>query len=65
MIGYGLGVGLASGFGFVTKNSELAFLLPWQLLAFSAAAVTLICMAASLVSMHKVMKLEPAIVFKG
>ena len=65
MIGYGLGVGLASGFGFVTKNSELAFLLPWQLLAFSAGAVTLICMAASLVSMHKVMKLEPAIVFKG
>jgi putative ABC transport system permease protein len=64
-IGYGLGVGLASVFGFATKNSELSFLLPWWLLAFSAAAVTLICIASSLVSMRTVIRLEPAIVFKG
>ena len=65
VIGYGLGVGLASLFGFVSRNSELAFLLPWQLLAITAAAITLICMASSLLSIHKVMKLEPAIVFRG
>lgn len=64
-IGYGLGVGLASLFGYVTRNTELAFFLPWQLLAVSAGAVVLICIAASLVSIHKVIKLEPAIVFKG
>ncbi len=64
-IGYGLGVGLASFFGFMTRNSELAFFLPWQLLIFSAAAVVLICVAASLLSIRKVIQLEPAIVFKG
>ena len=65
VIGYGLGVGLASIFGWASRNSELAFLLPWQLLAITAAAITLICMASSLLSIHKVMKLEPAIVFKA
>jgi putative ABC transport system permease protein len=65
VIGYGLGVGAASGFGFLTRKTELAFLMPWQLLAISAVAITLICIASSLVSIHKVMKLEPAIVFKG
>ncbi len=65
VIGYGLGVGLASLFGIMSGNSELAFLLPWQLLVISAGAVTLICIVSSLLSIHKVMKLEPAIVFKG
>jgi putative ABC transport system permease protein len=65
VIGYGLGIGAASAFGYVTRNSELAFLMPWQLLVISALAITLICIASSLVSIRKVMKLEPAIVFKG
>ncbi len=65
VIGYGLGVGLASLFGYVTRNSELAFRLPWWLLFFNAAAVTLICVFSSLLSMWKVIRLEPAIVFKG
>jgi putative ABC transport system permease protein len=64
-IGYGLGVGLASLFGLLTRKSELAFYLPWQLLAISGAAVTLICIFAALVSIRKVITLEPAIVFKG
>jgi len=64
-IGYGLGVGAASLFGLMTKNTELAFLLPWQLLLISAVAVTLICAFSALISMAKVMRLEPAIVFKG
>jgi putative ABC transport system permease protein len=65
VIGYGLGVGLASAFGFFTHDSELAFLMPWWLLTISAAAVTVICLVSSLVSIRKVMRLEPAVVFKG
>ena len=65
LIGYGLGVGLAALFGWASKNSELAFRLPWQLLAISATAVTVICIFSALVSIMKVVKLEPAIVFKG
>ncbi|HSV14682.1 MAG TPA: ABC transporter permease [Tepidisphaeraceae bacterium] len=65
VIGYGLGVGLATCFGFFTQNSELAFKLPGWLLGFTALAVTMICIASALLSVRKVMKLEPAIVFKG
>jgi putative ABC transport system permease protein len=64
-IGYGLGVGLASLSGAASANSELAFLLPWQLLLITAVAVTLICVMSSLISIRKVIKLEPAIVFKS
>jgi len=65
IVGYGLGVGLATVFGALTKNSELAFKLPGWLLGFSAIAVLLICIGSALLSIHKVMRLEPAIVFKG
>jgi len=65
LIGYGIGVGLASLLGTVAGQSELAFRLLWQILAISGGAVTLICVLASLVSIQKVIRLEPAVVFKG
>jgi putative ABC transport system permease protein len=64
-IGYGLGVGLTSLFGWAMRDSILAFKFPWQLLVFSGSGVTLICIFAALISIRKVIKLEPAIVFKG
>lgn len=64
-IGYGLGVGAATGFGYLAKGSELAFRMPWQILAITACAITVICVFAALISIRKVMKLEPAIVFKS
>jgi putative ABC transport system permease protein len=64
-IGYGIGVGLTALFGFAMRNTILAFKFPWQLLVFSGAGITLICMFAALLSIRKVIKLEPAIVFKG
>jgi putative ABC transport system permease protein len=64
-IGYGLGVGAASLFGYLLRDTELSFLLPWQLLVISAGAVTVICVLSALISIRKVMRLEPAIVFKG
>jgi putative ABC transport system permease protein len=38
--------------------------MPWWLLAVSAASVMLICGGSALISIRKVLKLEPAIVFK-
>jgi putative ABC transport system permease protein len=64
-IGYGLGVGLTALFGYLMRHSILAFKFPWQLLMFSGAGVSLICVFAALVSIIKVIRLEPAIVFKG
>ncbi len=65
VIGYGMGVGLASLFYLVSKNSELAFLLPWQLLLISGGAVTFICIFAAILSMRKIVSLEPAVVFRS
>lgn len=64
-IGYGLGVGLTSLFGYLMRNTILAFKFPWQLLLFSGIGITLICMAAALLSIRKVIKLEAAIVFRS
>ncbi len=65
IIGYGLGVGLTSLFGWAMRNSILAFKFPWQLLVYSGLGVTLICVFAALISIRKVIALEPAVVFKG
>lgn len=63
-IGYGLGVGAASLFGLLTKNTELAFRMPWWVLVAGGVAVLLICTISALISIRKVIKLEPAVVFK-
>ena len=66
VVGYGLGVGLAALFGWWVRGaSRLAFFLPWQVLAIDAAAVFVIVLVASLVSVRKVLVVEPAIVFRG
>lgn len=64
-IGYGLGVGTASALGLLTGSTELSFRLPWQLLLFCAIAIMLICAISAALSMWKVVRLEPAIVFKS
>ncbi len=64
-LGYGLGVGLTAVFGFAMRHTILAFKFPWQLLLFSGAGVSLICVFAAIISILKVIRLEPAIVFKG
>ncbi|MFY9985980.1 MAG: ABC transporter permease [Chthoniobacterales bacterium] len=65
-IGYGLGVGAASAWGMlVSGGTQLAFRLPWQLLVVSAVAVLVICLSSAALSIRKVMKLEPAVVFRS
>ncbi|HZN57941.1 MAG TPA: ABC transporter permease [Planctomycetota bacterium] len=65
VIGYGLGVGIAAALGYSLRRTELAFRLPWQLLLISGAAILFICLSAAFLSVRKVLKLDPAIVFKG
>jgi putative ABC transport system permease protein len=65
-IGYGLGVGAAALFGqIMSVSSRLAFYMSWQVLAGTAAAVGVIVVLSSLVSVYKVLVLEPATVFRG
>jgi putative ABC transport system permease protein len=65
ILGFGIGVGLASVFGVMSRGTELAFFTPWQLLGIAAAAVLFICVLASLISVRRVVVLEPAVVFRG
>jgi putative ABC transport system permease protein len=64
VIGYGIGVGLASGLGTLAAKGGLAFLLPWQVLVLTAIAIIFICLAASALCVSRVLKLEAAAVFK-
>jgi putative ABC transport system permease protein len=65
-IGYGLGLGLAAGFGEIMLHSShmIAFFMPWQVPVITAVAVLLIIVLASLISIRRVLVLEPAIVFR-
>ena len=66
LIGYCLGLGLAALFGEATKNSsKLAFYMAWQIPVITALAVATIMTLAALVSIRRVLVLEPAIVFRG
>jgi putative ABC transport system permease protein len=65
-IGYGLGVGAAAVFGRLTENDpSIGFYMPWPVLAITAVAVLSICLLAGLLSVRRVLVLEPAIVFRA
>ena len=66
LVGYGVGVGLAALFGWWSRSmTRLSFFMPWQVLALTAAAVFVIVLVASLLSIRKVLVLDPAVVFRG
>jgi putative ABC transport system permease protein len=66
LVGYGLGVGLAAVFGQVVKGaSRLSFFMPWQVLAITGGAVFVIVLLASLLSIRRVLVVDPAVVFRG
>lgn len=68
LLGYGLGIGMAVGvgkiMGLAAKGIPPAFFMPWQVLIGVGVGVMAIAMVASLVSIRRVVVLEPAIVFK-
>ncbi|HCS50980.1 ABC transporter permease [Rubinisphaera sp.] len=67
-IGYSIGIAMACAFFEITGASGQADLrgmyVPWQVMLITAGAVGLIVLVASLLSIHKVLVLEPAVVFK-
>ena len=65
-IGYGMGLGLATGFGHaVLKKGQPPFFMPPHVPLFSFAVITVICAFAALLGIAKIRKTEPAIVFRG
>jgi putative ABC transport system permease protein len=66
VLGFGLGIGGAALFFEGTKDiTHLAgFFMPWQIVALTGGAVSLIVVLSSLLSMRRVLVLEPAVVFR-
>ena len=65
LTGYGVGIGLATDFGFFTARSGgLPFIETWQLLLLVLVALLAICTFSALISIIKLARLEPAIVFR-
>jgi putative ABC transport system permease protein len=63
--GYGAGVGLTAMFGYGTlKSGEPPFFLPWQVLLFTGGVVVFICCFSALIGLVKIIRAEPAVVFK-
>jgi putative ABC transport system permease protein len=65
LLGYGIGIGLAALFGWRVEGTELAFYTWWPILPVTAGAIVLICVLSSLLCIQRVIRLEPAIVFRG
>ncbi len=66
-IGYGAGMGVAAVFFESTKSIThlRGFYLPWQVMAGTGLAVALIVALSSVLSIRRVLVLEPAAVFRG
>jgi len=65
LIGYGIGIGVACVSGILLTGGGLAFHMTWHIPVLGGVAILFCCGVASLVSLIRVIKLEPAVVFKG
>jgi putative ABC transport system permease protein len=66
-VGFSFGSGLTAAFFTAVQSSEglRGIVLKWQVLLGTAVVVSGIILAASLLSVQKLIKLEPAEVFRG
>jgi putative ABC transport system permease protein len=65
LTGYGVGIGLATVFGYLTASGgSLPFVETWQLLLLVLVALLTICVVSATVSIVKLARLEPGIVFR-
>ena len=65
MLGLCIGTGLAAAFAWLTRDTELNLRFSTQQIAVTALAVTAITMVAAALASRRVIRLEPAEVFKG
>lgn len=66
-IGFGLGIGAATWFGKIATapGSRLAFYMPMEVFVGVGLCVAAISVLSSMLSMQRVMVVEPAVVFQG
>ncbi len=65
LLGYGIGIGAGAVLGSAVGSAGLAFLMPWWIPVGVAVAILVICILAGLLSISRILQLEPAVVFKA
>ncbi|HLE76530.1 MAG TPA: ABC transporter permease [Candidatus Babeliales bacterium] len=63
-LGWGIGAGLASFLGFATRNTQLAFYMPWALFLGSGILIFTTCVVFSLISINRIFKIQLGTMFK-
>ncbi|MGC4031932.1 MAG: ABC transporter permease [Tepidisphaeraceae bacterium] len=64
-VGLGIGLGLVTALGHaVLRLNKVPFLMLWQIPAATSVAVLLICLLAALLGIVRIVRLEPAAVFR-
>jgi putative ABC transport system permease protein len=67
ILGFGIGIGAMTALGTWLKGLDVGFTfsLPPLLITFSASSVLLVCLVSAFLSIRRVLKLEPSVVFKS
>jgi putative ABC transport system permease protein len=65
LIGYGIGIGLTALFGLNVHDSVLAFKMTPFILVFSATGVSVIVLLSAFLGIWRVVRVDPATVFRG
>lgn len=67
MVSLGIGSGAACLFGYASGGGtgKLAYHTTWQLMAITFIVVVVVCILSSLFSVRRVLRLEPALVFRA
>lgn len=65
LIGYAVGMSIALLFSYISLKGTTGIILPWELVLGLFGLTMLMCVGASVVSINKVTRIDPAMVFKG
>jgi putative ABC transport system permease protein len=65
VIGYGVGIAFSLATVYMNRNGGAAIILPKEVAASMFGLTLLMCIGASVVSINKVTRIDPAMVFKG
>lgn len=63
--GFGIGAGVAAWIGYLARNSALTIRTPYWLVAAVGGAILVIALVSALLSVRRILKLPPAVVFNG
>ena len=65
-IGYGIGLGVAGGFGFLTSQAaQFPYYMPYQIPLFVFVLILLICAFSAFIGIRKISQLDAAEVFRA